>query len=432
MDVQQKVKLVCHLFKFIITIILTVVSILISKEVWEQYQTKATSFKHSEQDITENESVTVVVSLWPLKNTNYSDEVPYQAREQWQLNSDFNLSFGIAEYKLIREEVRLTEPNANLSISHSSIGKVKFEKLTTILGDRYKISANLVNVKQPYDAFLQVKIAENIPDDKIPEVVVMFSSELNSYGAIMADWLEGDYVVLNKVKGYNFLFFQPQKVIKLNSQKCQTLSYYECLSSKLKNEDYSHCPRRCAAISTPLKKLSYCETSKEFKCSYGIVTKVQNDNSSSKCKPSCNVINMKQTAIYQEDQDDANAKRNVFVIYRFQNTNMKVEEEYLVQDFVGMLGSIGGTLGMCIGFSFVGLLFSILDQLQGFFENLSNTMKKTDHKIIKVENKIDDMKTSNESLSDLNTRIQRLEEHMCNCSSAQRMTKKQKSSNNEN
>ena len=45
MDIQQKVKLVFHLFKFIITIILTVVSILISKEVWEQYQTKATSFK---------------------------------------------------------------------------------------------------------------------------------------------------------------------------------------------------------------------------------------------------------------------------------------------------------------------------------------------------------------------------------------------------
>ena len=210
MNTQQKVKIVCHLIKSIITIILTVVSILISKEVWEQYQTKATSFKQSEQDITENESVTVVVSLWPLKNTNYSDEVPYQAREQWQLNSDFNLSFGIAEYKLIREEVPLTEPNANLSIRHSSIGKVKFEKLTTILGDRYKISANLVNVKQPYDAFLQVKISENIPDDKIPEVVVIFSSEFNSYGAIMADWLEGDYVVLNKVKGFNFLFFQPK------------------------------------------------------------------------------------------------------------------------------------------------------------------------------------------------------------------------------
>ena len=78
------------------------------------------------------------------------------------------------------------------------------------MGDRYKISANLVNVKQPYDAFLQVKISENIPDDKIPEVVVIFSSEFNSYGAIMADWLEGDYVVLNKVKGFNFLFFQPK------------------------------------------------------------------------------------------------------------------------------------------------------------------------------------------------------------------------------
>ena len=166
------------------------------------------------------------------------------------------------------------------------------------------------------------------------------------------------------------------------------------------------------------------------------MTKVQNDNSSSKCKPSCNVINMKQTAIYQEDQDDANAKRNVFVIYRFQNTNMKVEEEYLVQDFVGMLGSIGGTLGMCIGFSFVGLSFSIIEHLQGFilsfFCSKPNTIQMTDHKIIKVENKIEDVKTTNESLCELNSRIQRLEEQMCNCSSAQRMTNEQKSSYNEN
>ena len=78
---------------------------MISIEVLDQYQSKATSFKQSEKYITEKETVTVVVSLWPLKSTNYSGEVPYQVREQWQLNSDFNLSFGVAEYKSIREKI---------------------------------------------------------------------------------------------------------------------------------------------------------------------------------------------------------------------------------------------------------------------------------------------------------------------------------------
>ena len=219
------------------------VSILISKEVFEQYQSKATSFKQYEEEITKNESITVVISFWPLKSTNYSAEVPYQVREQWQLNSDFNLSFGIVEYKSIREKVLLREPKANLSITHSSIGKVRFEKLISKWGDRYKISANIVKVNQPYVAFLQVEISEDIPDDKIPEVIMVFSSEDNSYGALTSDWLEGDTVYMHKVKGFHLIQIQPQKVIRLPSSKCNSESYYECLSSKLVIADFSHCPR---------------------------------------------------------------------------------------------------------------------------------------------------------------------------------------------
>ena len=38
-----------------------------------------------------------------------------------------------------------------------------------------------------------------------------------------------------------------------------------------------------------------------------------------------------------------------------------VQQEYLVFDLVGMIGSAGGTLGMCIGFSFSGVTTYILD-----------------------------------------------------------------------
>ena len=54
-----------------------------------------------------------------------------------------------------------------------------------------------------------------------------------SWGTFISDWPDGYYVVMDKVKGFNALFFQPQKVIKLNSEKCQNSGYYECLWSKL-------------------------------------------------------------------------------------------------------------------------------------------------------------------------------------------------------
>ena len=35
--------------------------------------------------------------------------------------------------------------------------------------------------------------------------------------------------------------------------------------------------------------------------------------------------------------------------------------ERYVFDVVGFVGSVGGTLGMCIGFSFIGLTSTVLD-----------------------------------------------------------------------
>ena len=392
MNSQQKVKIVCHLIKYVISTILAVVSILISKEVFEQYQSKATSFKQYEEDITENESITVVITLWPPKSSNYSADVPYQAYEQWQLNSDFNLAFGIAEYKSITEKVSLREPNANYNIIHDSVGKVEFEKLISRYGDRYKISANLVNVKQPYEAFLQVKINENIPEHKIPGVIVIFSSEANSYGALLTDWLEGDTIYMHKVKGFNMIQIQPQKVIRLHSQKCNSESYYECLSSKLVRADFSHCPRRCAAVSIISEDMPICATEAEYKCGYQIVRKIHQDNSSSRCLPSCTKIDMKQIGVaYNDDQEGTKAKRNIFFDFSFQNSIMKVEEEFLIHDFVAMLSSIGGTLGMCIGFSFVGLSSFVLGHLQNFIGHLlskkyDSQIGVMDSNVIKVDN----------------------------------------------
>ena len=37
-----------------------------------------------------------------------------------------------------------------------------------------------------------------------------------------------------------------------------------------------------------------------------------------------------------------------------------VYEEYLIYDGLGLIGSVGGTLGMCVGFSFSSVINSIV------------------------------------------------------------------------
>ena len=160
--------LVDNFFKVIhvtITIVLTLLAIYLSEEIWVQYAAKDTSFSQSEIKVEEADSPTLVFGFWPLKETNYPDEVPYMAYEQLELGKDFKVRFGIIEGYDIVETIELAEDKDNLEISFGEIGKVNFSKLLTIYGNYYKISANLLNVKNPYSAFVKIDFSKGILDD---------------------------------------------------------------------------------------------------------------------------------------------------------------------------------------------------------------------------------------------------------------------------
>ena len=72
----------------------------------------------------------------------------------------------------------------------------------------------------------------------------------------------------------------------------------------------------------------------------------------------------------------------MIIAYKFITSKIKVEEEYLIHDFVGMLGSIGGTLGLFVGFSFLSGISYILKYVQVFIKEF----------ISKKSNKLDDVK----------------------------------------
>ena len=53
------------------------------------------------------------------------------------------------------------------------------------------------------------------------------------------------------------------------------------------------------------------------------------------------------------------------ITYKFAAPKMTVfYQERLVFDVIGVMGSVGGTLGMCIGFSYTGITSTILEFLQ--------------------------------------------------------------------
>ena len=359
---------------------LLIISLLISKDVFEQYSSKAASFVQREEEISEEERVFLVVGFWPLKHMNYPSKTPYQSYEQWELGKDFTLSYGVRTYSSAKETISLKE-HKNLKIDHSSVGKVTFEKLNTHWGFYYKISANIINIKSPYRAFVEIKLDENITD--IPNVDVILTSESNSFGITMADWQDGTRILLNKLEGYMSVDLQPKKKIMMKTlSNCSNSGFYKCFHDELINQEFDTCPRKCFSISTFLNATPICKTREEFQCSHDLAKKLKKKTT---CYPGCKQVTFEIVSKYQDEVGKPGAKHKIIVAYKFINSKIKVEEEYLIHDFVGMLGSIGGTLGLFVGFSFLGGMFHMFDFMQ-------EILKKFTTKTIKIENESKEIK----------------------------------------
>ena len=345
-------------------------SILISKDVLDQYGSKSTSFKQFEEKLTDKESATLVLGLWPLKNMNYTTTIPYQSYKQWKMGKDFTLSFGVVNYKTAQEKIELQEDIHHLEISHSSIGKVQFNKLVANFGDFYKITANIIRVKAPFWLYLNVNFADHIAEKDIPNVDIFLSTEMNAYGVTMYNWLDGKRITLNKVKGFKWMEIQPTKVINLKSKsKCSETGFYNCFYSNLSHQNYDSCSKKCLSISTFDNAMPICETVEEFQCSHNITVRLKEN---SKCLPACTQIHYGIEYEYQEDSEMTNASRNVTFAYRISKLKLMVEEEYLVHDFVNMLGSIGGTFGLFVGFSFLTGISHLLQYIQVLIVRLTS------------------------------------------------------------
>ena len=59
-------------------------------------------------------------------------------------------------------------------------------------------------------------------------------------------------------------------------------------------------------------------------------------------------------------------------MYMFETMELQVKEEYVIYDFVGMISSIGGNLGLFIGFSFFDAFCWLLDLIQKWISNINS------------------------------------------------------------
>ena len=111
-----------------------------------------------------------------------------------------------------------------------------------------------------------------------------------------------------------------------------------------------------------------CETKEEILCflnrkSY-IVSELKSGTS---CKP-CSKYDYSGTLQFESENINDSYLYYKRLNYQFDYPQvLTIYQEYLIYDGIGMIGSVGGTLGMFIGFSFSNVISTILN----FLSNLN-------------------------------------------------------------
>ena len=121
----------------------------------------------------------------------------------------------------------------------------------------------------------------------------------------------------------------------------------------------------CSNTCTPatLNSLSQCETFEDYICNWMPVWETAFDEGFKKCPKHC-----KLTEYTGELSADYNYDNDGWITweYIFDNELIEVYEEYLMYDIIGLIGTVGGTMGLFIGFSFFDISSTVIHFIFSF------------------------------------------------------------------
>ena len=149
-------------------------------------------------------------------------------------------------------------------------------------------------------------------------------------------------------------------------------SYYDYFAQLMSYANSTNCPKNCIStrivqgylpLITDLSMLHNC-TSNEELCVEKDPTPIMLQYNNTKSPKPCNITQFTAELDYKDYGYEKSAK-SLNLVIMYQSSLIKVSEEYPIYDLSGMLGSIGGSLGICVGFSIFDVLSRIVDKIFG-------------------------------------------------------------------
>ena len=160
-----------------------------------------------------------------------------------------------------------------------------------------------------------------------------------------------------KIRQEKYSYLHTSDTIFKTKEDCIEESYYECAASKVIKKNFKgwDIARNCfpSHLATLVSPDSNFQCENEYQDDSVLNQFYNYDFYNSNCPKPCSIIQYTGKLDYW-DSWDREPNDSIFTLYiRFAPPlTTTVYEEYLIYDIFGMFGSVGGTLGMFIGFSF--------------------------------------------------------------------------------
>ena len=351
------------------------VSIFFIWGVIDHYFSGISSFAQSEQPVTELPTI-VYCFLRGRGSGEYVD---------LQYGTEFTIEYKLSDYWGSKAVILKEGTNVTISLQHHhrnpqhNYETVFLEKLITLhLGTCYKVTtmSDVITIGSVRSMIFHIN--ETAEEPAILKTFI--TSEENAYGIAQNVWMDGK---VSRVSVLRYFYVETslkplqRKYLKSNSE-CSEIPFYECFSSLL-SAILEECQTKCNVFSLP--SLPICKSEDERKClngkSFDLLGYIFENGL---CEKHCKSTEYHSDIVYDGTIDNYFENGTVGFGYRFATPEtVTVYNEYLIYDTTNMIGSIGGTLGMFIGFSFMKIMSSMINILKRFFKFVESKYANHQH-----------------------------------------------------
>ena len=337
--------------------------------IWYDYANTKTSLSWSSEAISSHPTITMCFG--PI------EEYPHKT---FELHSEMNISYAVNSMNFL---VLNEKDNTSPKFGNETIFLEQLQRC-------YKISAKSIPTKGE-ERSIKIEFSPSLKEQRFGTKIFFYlTSATNSYGVEKEVYIEGNPYEAQVLLQHHFKSkLKPEKMKYLKEAKdgCDDTGFWNVVESTYASDVKGNCPLPCAPFKLPNSTYETCLSmgapKNELNCNHVVLFEVIRKILQNGFSP-CTKIEYKgkelqnfrieaaQELVVEMDGDsyvkfppNFNDKPMVIFSYKFDTPETTdVYSEYIIVDFMAMVGSIGGTLGLYIGFSFFDFFMQILDWIQ--------------------------------------------------------------------